>query len=64
MAEPPLGAPDGDGIRGAAAAVEAEGAPRALRAEEAILPGRGPRCDGSMSAGTRRTGAGLAARRG
>lgn len=59
--EPSLSAPAGAGILGTAATAADEPAPRALRLEEPILPARKPRRDGSMSLGTRRSGAGLTA---
>lgn len=59
--EPSLSTPVGDGILGTAATAAEEPAPRALRLEEAILPARRLRRDGSMSPGTRRRGAGLTA---
>lgn len=59
--EPSLNTPAGDGILGMAATAADEPAPRALRLEEAILLARKLRRDGSMSLGTRRSGAGLTA---
>lgn len=59
--EPSLSAPAGDGILGAAGMAEAKPVPRTLRLEEPILLARKLRRDGSISPGTRRSGAGLTA---